>query len=137
MTKDHIPEISPLARPEVIVEFVFDNGLLFISVRNIGSRPAVNTRISFDSKFTGPGNEREISSLPLFQGLPFLGPQREINCFLDHSSSYFSRRQPTKISANLEYSDPEGHKFHAQIHHDLEIYRQLPYVQTFKATEEE
>ena len=27
-------------RPEVIVDFVFDDGLLFVSVENIGEKPA-------------------------------------------------------------------------------------------------
>lgn len=138
MTKDQsTKDPMPTSRPEVIVEFLFDKGLFFIAVRNIGNRPAIDTKISFDTKITGPRNEREISSLPLFQALPFLGPQREITCFLDHSSSYFSRRQPTKICANVNYADPEGQKYQSQIQHDLEIYRQLPYLQPFNELEED
>ena len=126
-----------VSRPEVIVEFLFDKGLFFIAVRNIGNRPAHEIKIKFDKKFSGPNKEREISSSALFRGLPFLGPQREISFFLDHSSSYFSRKQPTKISAQVAYSDPEGQKYQTKIDHDLEIYRELPYLQSAKLIEEE
>ena len=35
-------------RPEVIVEFLFDRGLLSVSVRNIGRRAALSVVVSFD-----------------------------------------------------------------------------------------
>lgn len=125
------------ARPEVIVEFLFDGGLLFIAVRNIGTRPAHEITINFDKKVVGPDQKKEISKMPLFQALSFLGPQREIKCFLDHSSSYFNRRQPTRISLRVQYFDPEGRKYEATIVHNLEIYRDLPYLKPFIATEED
>lgn len=124
------------ARPEVIVEFLFERGLLFVAVRNIGSRAAHQVRISFSKKLVGPDRKRELSALPLFQRLQFLGPQREIRCFLDHSSSYFKRRQPTKISARVEYLDAERNSYEAKIDHDLEIYRGLPYLPQSCAEEE-
>jgi hypothetical protein len=115
-------------RPEVIVEFLFDRGLLFISVRNIGARPATKVAVKFDKKIIGLGGTKEISALALFRNIEFLGPQREIFTLLDASGSYFQRKQPTKLSARVHYRDLEKREYETIIKHDLEIYRELPYL---------
>lgn len=115
-------------RPEVIVEFLFDRGLFSLCVRNIGERPAIRISIKFNQKFTGLAGTKEFSSLPVFKNIEFLGPQREITTFVDRSSSYFSRKQPTRITVKLVYYDPEDRKYEATINHDLEIYRELVYT---------
>ena len=53
-------------RPEVIVDFVFDDGLLFISVENIGDQPALKVSVQFDQKIMGVEGGQEISALSLF-----------------------------------------------------------------------
>jgi hypothetical protein len=115
-------------RPDVIIEFLFDHGLFFISLRNIGDQPAVGVSVKFDKKIVGPDRQKDISSLSLFRNLEFLGPGREIVTFLDSSSSYFQRKQPTKIAARITYSDSEKRKYEVTINHDLEVYRELPYL---------
>lgn len=133
-------------KPEVIFEVIFERGLLSFCLRNIGTRPAMKVSVTFDKKIVGPSatrngdrshkakrgvkepTGREISALPLFRKLEFLGPGREISTFVDTSSSYFRRRQPTKIIAKVTYADPEGHKFESTIKHDLEIFRELSYL---------
>ena len=115
-------------RPEVILEFIFDKGLFFICVRNIGTRPALKISIKFNRHIKGLGGHKDVSELPLFKNIEFLGPQREIVTFVDTSSSYFKRKEPTKISARIIYSDPEQNKYEATINHDLEIYRELAFV---------
>ena len=115
-------------RPEVILEFLFDRGMLLIAVRNIGERPAIATSVKFDKKIVGLGGLKDISTLPVFRQVEFLGPGREIVVFVDQSHSYFARKQPTKISARISYSDSEKQKYDATINHDLEIYRELPYL---------
>lgn len=115
--------------PEVIVEFLFDRGLLSVSVRNIGTRAAAKVAVSFDRSFTGLGGSKEISSLPLFRNIEFLGPNREIVTLLDTSESYFKRDQPTRISARVSYLDADKRKYQATIDHDLEIYRELSWVE--------
>jgi hypothetical protein len=84
--------------------------------------------ISFDGSFTGFGGSKEVSTLPLFRNLEFLGPGREIVTLLDTSASYFARKQPTRISARVSYLDAEDRKYEATIDHDLEIYRDLSWV---------
>ena len=107
-------------RPEVIVEFLFDRGGLSIAVRNIGERPAIKVSVKFNKKIVGLGGAKEISALNVFKNVEFLGPGREITTFVDASSSYFKRKQPTKISARISYSDSENRKYDTTINHDLE-----------------
>ena len=117
------------SRPEVIVEFLFDRGLLYISVNNIGNRPALSVSVKFNKKILGLGGTREISALAVFKNIEFLGPQREIVTLLDSSNSYFKRRQPTKISALITYQDLEKRRYEISIKHDLEIYRDLVFLE--------
>jgi hypothetical protein len=123
------------ARPEVIVEFLFSNGLFSICVRNIGSRPAVRISTRFSPKFTGLGGTKKINTLPLFKNIEFLGPGREITTLLDDSSSYFQRKQPTKISARISYHDMEDKKYETTVTNDLEIYRELNYLSSNQTLE--
>lgn len=115
-------------RPEVIVEFLFDSGLLYISVKNIGARPAINVAVRFNKRLIGLHGAKEISALALFKNIEFLGPGREIISLLDSSSSYFKRKQPTKVSASISYRDSEKRSYEITIKHDLEIYRELPFI---------
>ncbi len=115
-------------RPEVLVEFLFDQGALFISVRNIGARPATRVAVKFDKIIIGLGGTKEISALPLFSNIEFLGPGREIMTLVDSSGSYFRRKQPTTLSVQISYLDLEKQKYETTIKHDLEIYRELSYI---------
>ena len=121
-------KISP-ERPDVIVEFMFDRGLLHISVNNIGSRPAIGVSVKFNKTIVGLGGSKDFSELALFKNIEFLGPHREIVTLLDSSSSYFKRKQPTKISALVTYQDLEKRRYEISIKHDLEIYRDLVFVE--------
>lgn len=123
-----VPHDETGRRPEVIVEFLFDRGLLFISINNIGERAAVNVSVKFDQKFTGLGGSKEISRLALFRNLQFLGPQREVVTFLDSSASYFRRKQPVDISARISYQDADSRQYEEIIRHNLEVFRELVYL---------
>lgn len=114
--------------PVVIVDFVFEEGLFFIAIKNISSRPAYEVSVVFNKKFTGVGGAKEISALPLFRNLAFLAPHKEIVAFLDASASYFRRRQPTNIRATITCKDASGVWHRSVIRHDLTIYREIGYV---------
>jgi hypothetical protein len=77
----------------------------------------------------GLGGTKDISALALFRNIEFLGPQREIVSLLDSSSSYFKGKRPTKISALVAYQDLENRRYETSIKHDLEIYRDLVFVE--------
>jgi hypothetical protein len=114
--------------PEVIVDFIFDDGLFFVAVENIGQKPALKVAVRFDKKILGLGGSSEISALPLFQNIEFMAPRKQIVTFLDSSASYFGRNEPTKISAKISYRDSEGKEFQTIVQHDLEIYRDISYI---------
>jgi hypothetical protein len=113
--------------PDVIVDFVFDDGLFFISIRNISDRPAYKVSVKFDRRICRLDG-RDLAGLPLFQNIEFLAPHKEIAMFLDDSGSYFRKGGPTKVSARISYHDARGTRKVATIHHDLEIYKAIGFI---------
>ncbi len=114
--------------PYVIVDFVFDRGLLSISIKNIGARPAFAVRVRFSHKLMGCAGAVEVSALPLFRALEFLPGGKDITTILDTSVSYFRSKQPAQITTDISYQDSRGTKFSSTIRHNLEIYRQITYT---------
>jgi hypothetical protein len=112
----------------VIVDFIFEDGLFFISIRNIGDDPAFKVTIEFDKKITGVCGRKEISYLPLFKNIEFLAPHKEIKTFLDTSESYFNSKQPENISVKISYKNKEGKLITGIINHDLGIYKEIGYI---------
>jgi hypothetical protein len=112
-------------RPEVIVDFIIDDGLFFISIKNIGSTSAYRISISFDHPLEGVGGTKSVSDLALFSGIEFLPPGKEIRTFLDASASYFSRCQPTMVTVTVRYRNDRGKGYRQMIRHNLEIYREI------------
>ena len=115
-------------RPDVIVDFVFEDGMLFIAVSNIGSQPAQRVQIAFDPPFKGLGGTAAIPDLPLFRNIEFLAPSRSIQTLLDSSTAYFARREPEQITATITYYDRAGQEFSCTIRHHLGIYRDIAFV---------
>jgi len=114
-------------RPEVILDIDFEEGAFFVSLRNIGTRPAQNVRTVLQPPIRGLDGRQQLQELPVFRGIPFFAPGKQIRFLLDSSAAYFSRREPTRFVARIVYSDGEGKDFEAVIPHDLDIYRSLAY----------
>jgi hypothetical protein len=112
----------------VILDVDFDRGLLFLVVANIGDRPAHRVRIRFEERFSGVGGTVRIDRLTLFRKLEFLAPHKSIPVFLDRSAAYFARGEPTRITAAISWLTPDGARRTSTIHHDLEIYRDLGFI---------
>lgn len=113
--------------PDIIADFIFEDGLFSISVKNISDRSAYDVSIEFDKRIMGVEGTKEITALPVFKLITFFAPKKEIRAFVDTSLSYFKRRQPTKISTRIWYQNANGQRWVATIKHDLEIYRDLGY----------
>jgi hypothetical protein len=113
---------------DVILDFLFDEGLFFISVKNNSDDPVFKVSIKFNKKITGLGGSKEISSLPLFSNIEFLAPRKEIKTFLDTSQSYFTRKQPEKITVKISYTKKEGAIKTGIINHDLSIYKEIGFI---------
>lgn len=113
---------------DVILDVVFDRGLLFLVVANTGDRPAHSVRIKFDKPFGGVGGTKKMQRLSLFRKLEFLAPRKSISVFLDRSASYFARDEPTQLTAAISWRTSAGERRSTTIYHDLEIYRDLGFI---------
>ena len=122
------PKDAIALKPEVIVDFIFDEGLFFIAVQNISDLPAYKVSTRFKPGFTGVEGKKRVSELPLFRNIEFLAPRKEIRTFLDSSASYFRRKEPVLITAQISYEDEAGRKHSRTIRHDLSIYAELGYI---------
>jgi hypothetical protein len=94
-----VPE--PPSDLQVIVDFAFERGLLFVGLRNVGDSPALEVSTSFDKPFRGLGGTREMNDLRLFRKVEFLAPGREIRTLVDSSAAYFERDEPTILTATV------------------------------------
>lgn len=119
--------------PDVIVDFIFENGIFHIAVINIGDAPAYNVTVSFNRDISGLGGSKIISKMPLFQQLQFLPSQKKIATLLDTAASYFNRQQPTDIETTIRFADGNSKIYTNVIKHNLDIYRDIGYI-TPKAT---
>ena len=113
---------------DVIVDFVFEDGLLYAVVANIGERPALKVSCRFEPEFSGLGGSVRVSRLPLFRNIEYLAPHKEIRTLVDTSAGYFARKQPRKVQVTVTYREESGARRQASIAHDLGIYRDLAYV---------
>jgi hypothetical protein len=120
--------MSDPARPEVILDVVFEEGVLFLALRNIGERPALRVETSFRRPLLGLGGTKDVTELALFRRLEFLAPGREITTLLDTGASFFGRRQSTKVAATISYADAEGKRYETSVQHDLAVYREVAYL---------
>ena len=115
-------------QPEVIVDFLFDHGLFHVAVANVGEAPAYSVSVKFDKKFRGLGGTQDVSALPLFRQIKVLAPPRRIETFLDTSSAYFRRGEPTRLTAVISFRDARRRPYERRIAHDLSIYKNVAYV---------
>jgi hypothetical protein len=114
--------------PEVIVDVLFESGLLFLALKNLSGRVAYDVSVRFDPPLAGLGGTVPMDTLALFRDVTFLAPGREIRTLLDSSESYFAAGQPARVAATVTFIDAAGRKHTATIRHNLEIYRRLAYV---------
>ena len=121
---------SPAAEfaPDVFLDFVFEDGLLFVEIGNATLRPAELVEVKFGQSFNGLGGSVDFAKLRLFKRIEYLAPGRRIRALLDSSAAYFARKEPTKLTATIRFRDAEGKRHERAVTHDLAIYRDLPYV---------
>lgn len=112
-------------RPEVIIDFNCSQGLLFILLKNIGTRSAYNVRTVFDQPFRGLGGAKCISDLQLFRCVEFVPPGKEFSQFVDPIAAWFQKGYPSRYAITIRYDDREGNTFEDRITHNLEIYKDL------------
>lgn len=112
--------------PEVVLDFEYSGGLLYISIENVGTSAAHGVSVKFDKEIAGVEGAKKISSLNMFRNLEFLPPGKKIRAFVDNLQSYLARKQPMVIRASVTYRGKDGSEFVDKMTHDLSIYRDLP-----------
>ena len=111
----------------VVVDVVFDGGVLYLELANLADRPALNVACTFEPPLVDLEG-RDVSELPLFRHVEFLGPKRRIRTLLDSTAGYFARKAETRVSVAVEYERPDGERAVTRVAHDLEIFRELAYL---------
>jgi hypothetical protein len=112
-------------RPEVVVDVDVSDGLFSILLRNIGPRPALDVKTTFDTPFTGLGGRKAITTMRVFKGVDFMAPGKVFEQFVDPLSAYAARREPLLIKATVVYRDRAGHAYEETMTHDLRVYMEL------------
>jgi hypothetical protein len=111
----------------VVVDVVFESGLLYLELANLGVRPALQVSCAFEPPLTD-SHGRDVSKLQLFRRVEYLGPGRAIRTLLDSSAGYFARQAPLKVKVTTRYKRPGGAAQSTTIAHDLAVFRDLSYV---------
>ena len=118
--------------PDVIVDFEYENGLVFIIIENIGNEPAYDTRIRFSKKFWGMQKTKEISSLAIFKLIRFLSPGKKLKILVDSFQFYIAYKQPMNIDVRISFRNKAKQTFQNSIQHDISIYKDVADVMTPK-----
>lgn len=114
-----------MPKPEVIIDFSVNEGLLDIRLKNVGMTSAYRVRTSFEKPFHGLGGEKCISRMRVFREVAFMPPQKEFRQFVDVLASYVKRKEPMRLKATISYRDRDGKRYQDTIVHDLRIYLEL------------
>jgi hypothetical protein len=125
LTVDH--DTTPVGgrAPEVIVDFDVREGLLFVSLKNIGDASAYEVSTRFDPPFRGLAGQKDIAGMNLFRKTEFMPPGKAFVQLVDPLAAYVSRKEPTRLSATISYRDRHGRQYSDVINHDLNVYLDL------------
>lgn len=101
-------------RPYVIVDFEFRDWEVMLAIRNIGTSPAMDVKISFDKPLQAPHID-DPEELAVFRdGIPMLAPGRVIAIPFGTGPSFFEEKVdedlPLRYVARVEYSGQGGRK---------------------------
>jgi hypothetical protein len=119
---------SNAPRPDIIIDFNCEQGLLFVSLKNIGVQSAYRVCTVFDKPLLGLNGQKCISELQLFRCVEFVPPGKEFSQLVDPVATWFQQGRPNRYTITISYSDRDGKQFRERIVHDLDIYRDLVYI---------
>ena len=117
---------AAVADDGVVVDVVFEDGVLYLELTNLADRPALNVACSFDPPVVDVQG-RDVSQLRVFRRVEFLGPRRRVRTLLDSVPGYFGRNGPPRVAVSIEYERPGTPRRIVDVTHDLELYRELAY----------
>jgi hypothetical protein len=111
----------------VVVDVVFEAGLLYLELANLSDRPALKVSCAFDPPLVDLQG-RDVSKLALFRQVEFLGPRRQIRTLLDSAAGYFAREKIGRVTVVVEFERPDEKRRSLTVSHDLAVFRELAYV---------
>lgn len=115
--------------PNVIVDFVLENDLMFIQIKNYSNyAPAVNVRTRFDQPIIGFDGKRLVSEIAIFKHLDYLAPLKVFKIFTAPLQAFLKRLKEDEIAIKIIYEDDRGKRFAKAIRHNLSIYKDLPII---------
>jgi hypothetical protein len=114
---------------DVVLDVELERGVLFFVLENIGDSPAHEVRCAFSEPVHGLGGEQRVDALRIFNALEFMAPRRRIRVPVDRAALYFARNEPIALSIEVSWHDDDGSRRSRAIRHDLDVYRDLPYLE--------
>ncbi|MCP1676410.1 hypothetical protein J2T57_003571 [Natronocella acetinitrilica] len=115
-------------RPDVVLDVLFDDGLLYLTLQNLGSAHAHDVHVRFDRSIRAVEGTRDITALEIFRDLAFLPVGKRIEVFLDTSGNFFAQQGDTEFVAHIRFHDATGRQYQHRARHNLAVYRDLGYV---------
>lgn len=112
-------------RPEVIVDVVVRDGLVSLQLRNIGPRPALAVKTTFEPPLAALGGRKPLSTLRVFTEVEFMAPGKCFEQFVDPLAAFADRQQPSRFTATVSYRDRDGRGYEESMTHDLRVYLEL------------
>lgn len=109
------------------VDFIPDNGLMFVIIANYQSFALRNCRISF-SQTLPTVDGKKLNHLKIFRNLEYLAPGRRIPVFVGEPVTFLESLRDKKITVQIKYKLPDGANKSYSINHDLSIYEDLPQI---------
>jgi hypothetical protein len=110
----------------VVVDVVFEEGILHLELANLADRPALNVACTFDVPLLDVEG-RDVAKLRLFGHVDFLGPGRRIRTLLDSVAGHFARNGAPRFTAVVAYERAGQPRRETKVTHDLELYGELAY----------
>jgi hypothetical protein len=108
----------------VIVDVVFEDGVLYLELANLSDRPALAVACTFDPPLVDAAG-RDVGKLRLFKKMEFLGPRRQVRTLLNSVTGITGRARTT---VTIKYKRPGDRTFTTTaVTHDLAVYRELAY----------
>jgi hypothetical protein len=108
----------------VIVDVVFEDGVLYLELANLSDRPALTVTCTFDPPLVDAAG-RDVSRLRLFKKMEFLGPGRRVRTLLN---SVTGLKATGRTVVSVRYKRPGDARYTTTtVTHDLAVYRELSY----------
>lgn len=134
MPKSHIQKIFRAFQPAntenaepVVVDFVPENGNMFITIHNQVDVGMKKISISFNQKLTG-ARGRTLNEMNIFKNLSYLAAGREIEIFANRADHFLSALKNNQVIAQVSLTLPSNKNIKYSITHDLSIYSDLSQI---------